>query len=470
MSISFLPSSSLVPLVGAVALLVLGVLKWRVAVIIALILAVFEGALRKWVLPEFGQWIYFAKDLLVIGAYVGFWGPRVVRRQRRCLWHPANGLLVAFSVLAVLELANPLLPSLLLGVFGIKSYLIYVPLMYMAPFIFPDVQELGKFWYWYLILAVIPLALGVIQFGAPADSVLNRYAWDDEVAPVIATFGSITRARITGTFTYITGYTTYLTLVFLMAMSSAVSEGRKQVRCALYGVLGLSLANLFMTGSRGPFLTLGASLVILLALTRHSSSFVRRHVMVTVCVVLPLVGLLASNLFPEALTAFQERAQQNEDLQGRLAEVLYNPVWALAEAGPFGYGLGSAHQARAFVISGDTSDNLPPDAEGEWERIILEVGPVGFTLVLLTRIFVASQLWRALQASQGMRSQPFLIAAFLFSLLSIPGNLVFNHTASIFYWFLAGFGLMAKEGAPLRAAQTTRAVGRRNEVLREHAR
>ena len=470
MSDSFLASSSLVLLIGAVALLVLGALKWRVAVISALILAVFEGALRKWVLPEFGQWIYFAKDLLLIGAYVGFWRPRGVRRQSQSLWHPANGLLVAFSVLAVLELANPLQPSLMLGLFGIKAYLIYVPLMYMVPFIFADVQELRKFWYWYLILAVIPLILGVIQFGAPADSVLNRYAWNDEVASGIATFSSSPRVRITGTFSYMAGYTTYLMLIFLMATSSAVSEDRKQVRYALYGVLGLLLVNLLMTGSRGPLLTLGASLVILLALTWHSRSFIRRHVIVAVCVALPLVGLLASHLFPEALTAFQERTQQNEDVQGRLADLLYNPIWALAEAGPFGYGLGSTHQARRFVISGDTDDNLPPEAEGEWERIVLEAGPVGFALVLLTRISVARQLWRALQASQGMQNQPFLIVAFLFSLLSIPGNLVFNHTASIFYWFLAGFGLMTNEGAPLRVAQTTRAVGRRNEGLREHAR
>src|SRR5712691_11334424 len=189
-------------LLVSVGLGALGVLRWRVAVIAALILAVFEGALRKWVLPEFGQWIYFAKDLLLIGAYVGFWGPRVVRRQRQRLWHPANDLLVAFSVLAVLELANPSLPSLMLGLFGIKAYLIYVPLMYMVPFIFVDVQELRKFWYWYLILAVIPLTLGVMQFGAPADSVLNRYAWDDVVASEIATFGSSTRVRITGTFSY----------------------------------------------------------------------------------------------------------------------------------------------------------------------------------------------------------------------------------------------------------------------------
>ena len=47
----------------SVGLGALGILRWRVAVIAALILAVFEGALRKWVLPEFGQWIHFAKDL-----------------------------------------------------------------------------------------------------------------------------------------------------------------------------------------------------------------------------------------------------------------------------------------------------------------------------------------------------------------------------------------------------------------------
>lgn len=442
-----LSGPNLVAVLGAFALLTLGALRWRAAVMAAMVLAVFEGALRKWAFAEYGQWIYFGKDFLLLGAYVGFWAPRVIDRRRLFAWHPASGLLAAFAALALVELANPSLPSLLVGLFGIRAYLIYVPLIYMVSALSRDLEEMGKFRSWFLVLAVIPLTLGIVQFWAPADSVLNSYAWEDEFGPGVATFGGVGSARITGTFSYITGYTTYLTLIFLIGVAWVVSEGRRRVRWALYGLLGLVFANLLMTGSRGPFLVLGASVPVLLALAWRSDWHGRRRIVVRACVALPLVGLLATALFPEAQAAFLARARHSEDLPNRLAGILYDPLWAMGEAGLLGYGIGSTHQARAFLLPADMSETSPPPAEGEWERIILEVGPVGFAVVLLTRIFVASWLWRAFRASVGAPLRPYLATALLFSLINIPGNLVFNHTASIFYWFLAGFGLMAPKGA-----------------------
>jgi hypothetical protein len=37
-----------------------------------LILVVLEGALRKWVLPQASQFIYFLKDFVLIGAYLRY--------------------------------------------------------------------------------------------------------------------------------------------------------------------------------------------------------------------------------------------------------------------------------------------------------------------------------------------------------------------------------------------------------------
>src|SRR2546425_691227 len=160
-------------LLVVLALFALGVARWRVALLTALIIAVFEGALRKWVFPEAGQWIYFAKDFLILGAYVGFFGPRVIQHSALLVSHPANALLATLGLVAVLQLANPFLPTLGVGLFGVKAYLMYVPLMYLVHAVFRDVQVLQRCWTCYLILALVPLLLGIIQFWLPADSVLN---------------------------------------------------------------------------------------------------------------------------------------------------------------------------------------------------------------------------------------------------------------------------------------------------------
>jgi O-antigen ligase/polysaccharide polymerase Wzy-like membrane protein len=429
--------------------LVFGVTRWRIGAIAALVLAVYEGVFRKWLFPEFNQWIYLAKDCLLLGAYVGFFAPRLIRGRRLFASHPAAGSLAAFSVLAALELANPSLPNLAVGLFGVKAYLIYVPLMYVIPAVVGDRPWSRKAWAWGLALAVIPLLVGIVQFWAPADSVLNRYAAEDELAPGVAVFGSMAKPRITGTFPYITGHTTYLTVMFLAGLSWLVSERRKRVRWGLYGVLMLVLANLLMTGSRGPLLILGAAVVGLLVLSAGLRGRQSRRVVATTCVALPLVGLLAAGLFPDARTAFLERAGQNEDLSDRLLGIFHNPAAALREASLFGYGIGSTHQARTLLSPGEASDALPPSAEGEWERIILEVGPLGFATMLLTRILVAGRLWKVFHTVRDAERRPYLATAFLFALVSIPGSIVFNNTAAIFYWLLAGFGLAAGPRAAL---------------------
>jgi hypothetical protein len=451
-----------VPVAYAV-LFVLGFLAWRRAVLAAMILAVFEGAIRKWVLPDFGQAVYLAKDMLLVGAYAGFWAPRVLRRRRLLDPHPANVALVLLGVIALLELLNPLLPNLSVGLFGLKAYLVYVPLMYMVPAVFPDAQVLRRFWTWYLLLALIPMTLGLIQFTEPAGSILNRYAWEDELRPGVATFGASSQVRITGTFSYITGYTTYLLLIILMGLALVAFQPKRKLSKAAYGILGVAVVNLLMTGSRGPVLIIGATVPMLLVLAFRRTGTERVRAVGALCVAVSLSAIIAVKAFPEASSAFVARVETSTDLVDRVVGIVREPVLAGVSAGVAGYGVGVTHQARAFLTEGWAGGMSPPDAEGEWERIILEVGPVGFVLILLMRVFVSWQLWTALRAAGTTPLVPYLAAALLFSLASIPGNLVFNHTASLFYWFLAGFGLIRRReqsaavprtvARPLRALQ-----------------
>jgi hypothetical protein len=443
---------------AAVLLLVFGALWWRQAVIAALILAVFEGALRKWVFPEHGQFIYLMKDLLLVGAYAGFWGPRLIRRRRLVSHHPANAPLALVAAVAAVELLNPWLPNIAVGLFGIKAYLGYVPLMFLVPAVVTDNAKLQRLWWWFSALSLVPLLLGPVQFAAPPESVLNRYAWEDELAPGVAGFGEARRVRITGTFAYLSGYTAHLTLLVLVGLALLAVERRPWFRRGLYAVLALAGANLLMTGSRGPFLMLAGAVPAMVLLSSAGMRQRWRLVLVSGTAII-VATLVASSLFPAALDAFIQRAEQSDDLGDRLVGVIRKPVWALGGAGLVGWGIGTTHQATAFLIPAAATVASPPPAEGEWERIILEVGPLGFFLVVLARLLVSWRAWQAWRHA-GAERRPFMAATLIFSLASLPGSLVFNHTASLFYWFVAGLPLMLPE-QPERLERGRRHTGRR---------
>jgi hypothetical protein len=449
-------------LVVGVGLFVLGLWRVKAAVVGALLVAVFEGVVRKWVLPDLGQAVYFAKDVLLLGGYVGFFAPRMVQRRPLFERHPANPVLALLLVLGLCELANPALATVRVGLFGLKAYLLDVPLLYLVPRAFPDARELRKIWVALLACAAIPVVLGIFQFSAPADSELNRYAWEDEVGTEsIATFGEANKVRITGTFSYISGYTVYLTVVVLMGFPIVLSERSRWIRCAAYGVMILALGNLFMTGSRGPLLTLAVASVALLLLAFRHGVFVGSRAALVVLVMLPVAVVVAQNAFPEAWATFFERVSENEDVGERLTGIVSNPVATADAAGLFGYGIGSTHQAAGFLIPDGTAYIRPPEAEGEWERIILELGPIGFVLVVLVRILIVGRLWTAFATSRDPAHRWFLATALLFTAASIPGNLVFNHTASVFYWFFAGMALIPDES---RAAFGWNDVGKHLRV------
>lgn len=419
----------------------LGVLRWRQAVMGAMILAVFEGALRKWVFLGEQQSVYLVKDVLLLGAYAGFFGRRLRKRKRLLEPHPANTILVFLSLIAIFQLANPALPNLEVGLFGLRAYLVYVPLLYLVPVVFSDAAHAMRFWTLFLALALLPLTLGPVQFALPPGSDLNRYVWTDELAPGVATVVEGGPARITGTFSYISGYTAYLMLLVLMGLALALVAQRAWLRWSLYGLLVVVVGNLLMTGSRGPFLVLGFAVPTLLVLAFRIWLVRWQRTAIALCVGVPLVALLAGSAFPDGYQAFLERVRENEDVPERIAGIVTEPLWALGEAGLFGYGIGNTHQAKAYLAP-TTEGAEPPGAEGEWERIILELGPVGFGLVVLARLLVSWRLWTALRTARGTPLALLLNAALLYSLVNLPGNLIFNHTAHLFYWFLAGHALI----------------------------
>lgn len=420
--------------------------RWRPALQTALVLMIFEGAIRKWLVPGAQDLVYFAKDVLLLGAYLGFLRDRPRLRLRQPALPALYGLLAVAALFGLLQIFNPALPNLLVGIFGFKAYFFYVPLLFVVPAAFSNDRELYRFLRRYALIAIPVGLLAVAQFFSPASSFLNTYARSGEDA-YVATFGSSTYVRVTSTFSFITGYTTYLLAMAILILALLGAGGwRFRGHWLMLGALGMTILGMLMSGSRGPVLLLILLFPLYwwLAVLRErggGAAFGR------LLIALSLVSLALFNTATgqKAVDAFLGRAAGVSDVSGRVASPLLSPYTLLPEAGLLGFGIGATHQTAATLAP----DVVPYSwlhgitIEVESGRVMIELGPAGFFLIYLIRISLAIFAFRQILVLRTRFHRAIATASFLFLLTAITGGVVFDVTSDLYYWFLAGLLMLA---------------------------
>jgi hypothetical protein len=415
--------------------------QWRRAVQLALVLVILEGAIRKWVFPGAQDLIYFAKDVFLLGAYVGFFRERHRLSARIPRLPGISALLAAAALFGLLEVLNPRLPNLLVGVLGFKAYFFYVPLLWVVPAAFSSPGELAVFLRRYVLLAIPVGLLATAQFFSSPTSFLNTYArpGDGEIF-YATTFGSSNFVRVTGTFSFISGYTSYLlAMVILILGLLGASRWRFRGNFLIFVALVMMLLGILMSGSRGPVLMLLLLLPLywwLAVAQEQGGGAIFGRVILSLSLVLGLVSYAGQ----DAINAFYGRVTTASDVPGRISAPFVMPFELLTQAGLFGFGIGATHQTAVAVTPG-----LPPYSwisglvvEGETGRVMVELGGVGFVLMFLIRVVLALS---ALRRSRAIRSPYFrgvATACFLFLLSQIIGGVVFDVVTGVYYWFFAG--------------------------------
>jgi len=414
--------------------------RWRQALQVALVLVVVEGAIRKWLFPGAQDLVYFAKDAILLGVYAGFLRSRERVRYKPPPMPALRIAVVAGAGLGLLEVFNPNLPNLLVGMLGFKAYFFYIPLLYVMPAAFASDVELGRFLRRYALLSVPVGLLALAQFFSPPSSILNTYARGEVEGTYATTFGSSTFVRVTGTFSYISGYSSYLfaTAILILALLSA-TQWRFRGHFKIYLALGMTFFGMLMTGSRGPVFTLALlfPLYWYLAVVRErqgGATFGR------LLLGLALVAVFLSNAGEQAIGAFEGRARGSEDIASRFTAPFFAPFEIFSDAGLFGYGIGATHQTAAAVTKGTVPyswlNGLVTEVESG--RIMLELGPLGFLLVYWIRFYLVFFALRQVFKLRTVFHRGVAISAFLFFLAQLPGGMVFDVTADVYYWFFAG--------------------------------
>ncbi|MBD2114440.1 MULTISPECIES: hypothetical protein [Cyanophyceae] len=434
-------SNLLIGLLAIGLIVLLSAQNWQRSVKVVLVLVVLEGALRKWALPQASQFIYFLKDFVLIGAYLRYFLLSPVQ-TRLFIQKPIVLILVGcVAVWGGVQAFNPSLGSPVIGLFGFKSYFLYVPLVWLVSQMFSTEEKLYQFIRNYLLLLIPVCILAIAQFFSPPTSPLNVYAWGED-GPAVVSSGLGT-VRVTGTFSYLTGYATYLLtcLCLLLPVISRPQPRLWQVLTLTEG--GLIAVTAFMTGSRG--LVFGSVLLIagyglLLALTSFSSFSVSARKLV-----LPgIIGFLAVSQGGRlAFESFWNRVENaNDSLIARVLSPFTEPFNNFYLKGLDGYGLGATFQANATIRQAfqlPPGEIIPVYFENEMGRIGLEVGPVGFFLWYGLRLVLLFTLFKVFL----QLTHPFLrqlaLSVFVYQGVTFIAQMVYNHTANAYHWFFYGF-------------------------------
>lgn len=144
--------------------LLVGIHTWRWSVYGLLAYLPFAGipilALYPSKLPLLAKDFFF-----VIPAYMGFFVTGILKGENRSFPNRLLlGLMISFGVLVVAQLFNPMLENKLVGLIGLKVWLLYMPLTVLTYHLIDSVETLNRLARFMVLLALIPAIVVIIEF------------------------------------------------------------------------------------------------------------------------------------------------------------------------------------------------------------------------------------------------------------------------------------------------------------------
>jgi hypothetical protein len=337
------------------------------------LLLIFEGALRKWVFPEYSAPLLVIRDpigmLIIFEAYrTGKWPEK---------WSILVGILTAgFLALCVMQVAminNPWVAAL----YGLRSYLLPFPVAFVIGENL-DPEDVRKLAIWTLWLMLPETALEALQYLAPGVSFLNvgAYAGGGQIG-----YAGL-HVRASGTFSFVVGPALFGPLAAVFILYGLVHEWIEP-KWLLWAAAFALIVSMPVTGSRG-FVYLVVSVIAAAAVAAACgvTEFLKSF---KIILPLALVFVLASFLpvFSQSSQSFSERFQEGNQVEGggsvtraianRTVIPFLNRVVDTDYGNkPIGIGMGRGSAAVTTLLLGSAQFIA---GENEIDRAMNELGP-----------------------------------------------------------------------------------------------
>jgi hypothetical protein len=396
-------------------------------------LLLFEGAIRKWLVPGLAGPLVIVRDPVAVAIYA-------VAMKEGCFPRGRFAPMV-FALAALCGIASAIIlpEALAITLYGLRANFLHLPLVLVLPMVLTP-RDLRRVGLWTLWVAPFMALLVYDQFMSPADAWINRGA--GEGATQIES--AYEKIRPAGTFSYSTGLISYLTLLGGFLFYGYLKRGTFP-RWLLYAGAPALFLMVALSGSRAvlsAMTVLIGAIVLIAVVLPHARSGSFKVILVLLAVYTVTSSWTAVQQGYDVLNfRLEGGGGVKEGLVDRYVESLL-PVHALVAAPWFGYGLGLGTNAAVSMLGYDRVFLL---AENEWERVIMESGPFLGVAYILLRMGV---VWQMGAAALARLPKGETLALLLFAAFALPMlNGQFAQPAALgFAVFGAGLCLAACRG------------------------
>jgi hypothetical protein len=392
---------------------------------------VFEGALRKWVIPApLHPAAFLAKDTLGL-CYIAFHRSATYSKYQNVLnivGYSTAGLLV-FSLL--LGLGN----SWQSAIITYKNAVLW-PLIAASMVVNTNSETWRR-----LSLLTAPITIGMFllggeQFFSPASSWLNQYAWTAAgLQSPVATFGGIQGVRATGTFSYISGMSEFAVFSFVLCLYCFLNSVSLRQKVLLMSGCSAAIGCAVESGSRAPIVLI--TLVIFCGLTANLGN--TKIVLYLSTFVLIVTAVVGFSLDKQMTVEYVQRwtVDPQETLRRFTNEGMRGNYWEMLTRNPIGVGLG---QGNGYAVFETSRSNRVVGANVYDDSVSIAIYESGL-LGLLAFYLAPCVLGWQLTLGFTNKSPVMRALAVSFGLVSVVGLIAgvwHDHNGAAFTWLQIG--------------------------------
>lgn len=353
-------------------------------------LLIFEGALRKWVIPGLASPLLVVRDPIAFWLLFTAWNRGLLPSTPYLPWILSIGIISIFTALIFGH------GNLYVALFGARIIILNFPLVFVIGQVFNrnDVITLGKYMLW---MALPMLCLITIQFYSPQSAWVNRGVGGDMSGAGFS--GAMGFFRPPGTFSFTTGVTTFFSIVNVFVLYFWFSPTKVNKLLLVSATVAIVLAIPFSM-SRGYFFQLIVSLIFFVLASLRKPQYLGKMLMAAIFVAIVLMLISPTKAFiritEPLLARFDNAAQAEGGVKGTLGERYLGGMGKAIDHSLdqpfFGYGIGMGTNVGASILVGNQNFLI---SEEEWGRLIGECGALLGLSIIFIRVSLVIKIARA---------------------------------------------------------------------------
>ncbi|REH01896.1 hypothetical protein [Flavobacterium aquicola] len=379
----------------------------KIAIWLYFLLWIFEGALRKWILPG------LATPLLVVRDPIAIY---IILRAFYLKVNFINPYVSISTIFTLLSLAITLTfghGNLFVGLYGARIMLLHFPLIFIIGEVFTkeDVLKMGRF---LLALNIVMTIIVYFQFSSPQTAFINVGIGGEGSAGFSGAMGY---SRPPGTFSFISGLASFYTAVSVFIFYFWLSKDYCS-KILLYASTITLVIALPLTISRGAVIAVIIVGLFSVIASMTSNKMIVKLIISSIVFYIVIIALQEySSTFKLSTEVFMDRVESaNKSTSGgglkdsvflRMFNDFVGPIVDLFSQPLFAGNLGMGTNAGAQMLNGKITFLI---SETEFGRLGGEQGIIfGGGLIVLRMILTIDIAVRSLKLPQDKKLLPFII-------------------------------------------------------------